>query len=126
MKTFFKKNLYIIILLSAGVLCLFLTPIFAILMPISMVIFATPMIILAVRYKKIYNKMKVIDTKQNYFDATKLDFDEDVYYIGTQSEKKIRLKAIASKYKASYPVIIFGFLALALISIAIMGFLNIL
>jgi len=126
MKKFWKNNLFTLLLVFAGILCIFLGTIFVILMPIGMLILAVPMIILTIRCKKKYDKIKNTDNEsKNIFDATKLDYDEEVYYIGDGSEKKEHIKGAFSKFNAINPVIIFGFLSIALIIMGIMGFLNI-
>ncbi|NCB48341.1 MAG: hypothetical protein EOM55_01740 [Clostridia bacterium] len=125
MKKFWKNNLYTLILVFAGIICLFLGTFFVILLPIGMLILAVPMLLLAIRCKKKYDKMKTVDENKDIFDATKLDYDEEVYYVGKTSQKKEHIKGVFSKFNAINPVIIFGFLSVAFVIMAIMGFLNI-
>lgn len=125
MKKFWKNNLCTLLLVFAGIVCLFLGTFFVILLPVGMLILAIPMIILTIRCKKKYDKMKNVDENKNIFDATKLDYDEDVYYVGEKSEKKDHIKGAFSKLNAINPMIIFGFLSVAFVIMAIMGFLNI-
>jgi uncharacterized membrane protein len=126
MKTFLKKNWLVLLLCLVGALILFLGSIFNILLPIGMLVLAVPMGIWTVRSKKKYDKMKNIDESKYIFDATKLDYDEEVYFVGNESEKKVRTKNIFAKFNAVYPVIIFGFLCVAFVIMAIMGFVSVL
>jgi len=125
MKDFFKKYLLIILLIIAGIFCLFLGTILGIFLPIGMLVLAVPMGILAIKSKKKYDTLKNYDEKEDIFDATKLDYDEEVYYVGKTTEKKQQMKGALSKLNAINPVIIFGFLCVAFIIMSIMGFLNI-
>ena len=126
MKDFFKRNLYVIIFSFAGFICLFLGTFFAILLPVGTLVLSVPMIILTIKSKKKYDNLKNYSGEENIFDATKLDYDEEVYYIGgDKNEKKNQIKGAFSKFNAMNPIIIFGFLSIALIIMSIIGFLNI-
>ena len=70
-----------------------------------------------------YKEAKEYDDDDNYFDATKYDFDEDVYYIGEAKDrnKKPMSKNIFSRANASMPSIALYILGLAFIAMAVMG-----
>lgn len=125
MKSFLKKNLYIVILIIAGIFCIFLGTFLAILLPIGLLLLAVPMAILTVKSKRKYDKLKNIDESDNIFDATKLDYDEEIYYIGEKSERNNQIKGAFSKFNAINPVIVYGFLCVAFVIMSIMGFLSI-
>ena len=75
-----------------------------------------------VKMKKKYNAAKEYSTDDDYFDATKLDYDEDIYYIGTNKgvKKQIGKNAI-SKFNALMPTIIFFLIGIGFIIIGITG-----
>lgn len=125
MKNFFKRNLTILLFFLAGICCFFLSPLFVLFLPIGLMLLAIPSAILAIKSKKKYNALKDYDPSTNIFDATTLHYDEEVYYIGTESEKNIQMKNAFSRFNALGPTIIFGFLSIALVIMAIMAFLNI-
>lgn len=125
MKIFFKKNLVILLLSFAGFLCFFLSSVLFIFLPISLVVLAIPSAMLSIRSKRKYDELKNFDPTENIFDARAFDYDEDVYYICTENEKKAQMKDAFSRFNALGPTIIFGFLTIALVVMAIMAFLNI-
>ena len=77
----------------------------------------------ATKLKNRYKDAKEYDDDDNYFDATKYDFDEDVYYIGAAKDrnKKPMSKNILARANASMPCIALYILGLAFLAMAVMG-----
>ena len=113
MKDFIKKNLVVIILFLIAVVCYALVVVSTVFLPIAAFFTGVPMIILAINSKKKYNRLSE-ESKSNkqVFDATDIDYDEDVYYIGTSQNKK-EIKGIVSRFNALSPVIICWILAVS-------------
>lgn len=74
----------------------------------------------AVKFKRKYNELKTFTVEDQYFDGTKYDYDEDVYYIGKPGhvQKEIGKNAF-SKMGALMPTIAFGMLGVGLIILAL-------
>lgn len=74
--------------------------------------------------RKKYKEMDVYDEKKNYFDATSIDYEEEVYQL--KPDKEIRKEKLKSEFKRSsikfpmYMMFVFGALGIgALLSILI-------
>lgn len=74
----------------------------------------------SVKFKQKYNELKEFSVEDQYFDGTKYDYDEDIYYIGKPGrvQKEIGKNAF-SKMSALMPTIAFGMLGVGLIILAL-------
>ena len=102
MKKFFLKNIIYIVLYVLAFICyvlVFVSPYF---LPVATFLTGLPTLILGIKAKQKYNALKADKNEQpNVFDATKIDYDEDVYYFQTEEPKKIH--GVASKFNALMP-----------------------
>lgn len=88
MKNFFKKNLWCIILLLIGIVLMFLSTIVIYCALVACVIFGIICFYYATKLRRKYKNLEVLPQNENIFDATKLDYDEEVYYIGNPNTKR--------------------------------------
>lgn len=102
MKEFFKKNILIIIFFIVGIVLFFVSTLFSFLLPISLFIIGVPLILLAFRFRKKYKEKTDYDEKDNVLDYTKLNYDEDIYYIETDNKK---VKGTLSKFSLMTPFV---------------------
>ncbi|MDR0850554.1 MAG: hypothetical protein LBN07_03660 [Christensenellaceae bacterium] len=111
-KKFFKSkfNISVLVLVVLGIIfaCLgVLGPIFLIL---GVLFFIVASAMLCFAFHKRYEANKDYEPEnEGVFDATKIDFDEDVYSI--PYKKKLIKKRKLSKLDAMGPVVLFGILA---------------
>ena len=72
------------------------------------------------RLRRRYKELEDYSEEDDYFDATKYDFDEDIYYVGTPGKPKKQIgKRALSKLSAKAPSIGLYLLGVAFISISV-------
>jgi len=131
MKNFLKKYLWLIITLIVEIILFVAGTIF---FPcLILATFSSGIIILFFAGK---SKQKLNDLKDKsedeedsrFFDATKLDFDEDIYYLG-EGDKSAKIKSfgksIFSKLSIKMPTIILSIFGVALICFSLIGLVKI-
>ena len=90
---------------------------------VACIIFGVISIYFAIILRKKYKKMEDEPEDKDYFDATKLDYDEDVYYIGDANSRKKQVgKTFFSKVSVNAPAIAlfllgFGFLSIGIVTL---------
>lgn len=126
MKEFFKKNFVVIILFLVALVCYLLTFVSTVFLPIATFFTGIPMIILAIRSKKKYNTLKEkVDNSEDYFDATSIDYDEDIYYVGESNKRVVNAKGFLNRMNSLGPVIIYSILGVAFIFFGIISLVDI-
>lgn len=77
--------------------------------------------------RKKYKKIEDEPIDNNYFDARKLDYDEEVYYIGNADDRRKEIgKSFLSKVALNAPSIGLYLLGAGFLSIAFVGLLGLL
>ena len=117
MKKFFKNNLAYIIWFAACLAIMALGVIFSVALIVGAVGMGVLFLVFAVKSKHRYEDLKAESADNNdYFDATKVDYDEDVYYIGNPNDRRKKIgKSAISKFGALVPTIAFALIGLGLI-----------
>ena len=118
MKDFLKKNIAVIILFALSTILFFLANLTMVFMAISMVGYFVAFLILAIRFRKKYKLMQEYDPLSDYFDASKFDYEEEVYYIGAKDKKKQEIKNNLGMAQARLPYIICLFISVACLFMA--------
>ena len=125
MKNFFKKNLWCIILVLIGVVLMFLSAIIVYFAIIACVIFGVLCFYYATILRKKYKSLESLPEDENIFDATKLDYDEEVYYIGEPNNRRKKVgKNLVSKISIHAPSIALYLLGLGFFSITAISFIK--
>lgn len=123
MKKFLKKYIGLIIYFVLCIALVALTPVWIGFMIIGAFAFGGALLFFAVKAKRKYNVAKDYEIEDDFFDATKYDYDEDIYYIGTSKSLKKQIgKSFFSKFNALMPTLIFSLVGIGFI---IMGFTGI-
>ncbi len=104
---FFKKNWIVIAVLGVAILLFFLGFISAYFIVAGSLIAGFLCYYLMSKYKSKYNEVKNDDPSKEYFDARRIDYDEDIYYIG-DDEKKSQIKSSWARFKTLSPTVLFG------------------
>ena len=114
---FFKRNWFIFTLIFIGIIlfCLSVLTVYCLLA--ACVVFSIVTFYFARKLQNKYNQIIDQDPNEDYFDATKLDYDEEVYYIGTSSPKKNISKSFFGKLSTKAPCVALYFLAVALLTL---------
>lgn len=115
---FFKRNWIIFALVGLAILLLFLGFLTTYCIVAGCLILSGTSFYLFARFKAKYNESKKVDANKDIFDARKLDYDEDVYYVG-DGQKKAQLKLGWSQFSALMPTIFFAILGIMCCSFAI-------
>ena len=123
MKNFLKKYLWIIIYFFVCIVFMTLSVVWVGFMIIGSLLLGLIFLYFATKLRAKYKEAKEYDDDENYFDATKYDYDEDIYYIGAAKDrnKKPMAKNIFARANASMPSIALYILGLAFIAMAVMG-----
>ncbi len=121
MKNFFKKTWWIFVGLIVGLIFIFLSPFSPVCLIIGLFIVGVMLIVVSVFLKKRYNRLKQeYENDDNIFDATKYDYDEDVYIIGTKPKLRTQIKqGLFSKVSALGPCLLTGIFGAGFIFLAI-------
>jgi len=121
MKNFLLKNLWLIISLVAIIICFVLSTVWIGFFIGGCLGSAAVCLFIAYKTKQKYNKLKDYSQEDEYFDARKYDYDEDVYYIGdpTQHKKEIG-KNIFSRLSGILPTVVFSVFGIGFLSIGLM------
>ena len=119
MKAFFKNNLSIIILFLVGIALTILGSMSNIVLAGAMIVFAVAFGMLSLRFRKKYKQKTNYDYTQDYFDATSLGYDEDVYFIGNKPSRAKEIKGKFASLDAMAPFLLFMFLSIGCVIIAI-------
>ena len=116
---FLKRNWFIFTLIFLGIIlfCLSVVTVYCLLA--ACVIFSIVTFYFARKLQVKYNKIIDQDPEEDYFDATKFDYDEDVYYVGTSSPKKTVSKSFFGRLSTKAPCVALYFLAVALLTLPI-------
>ena len=119
MKNFFKKNWLLLLIGTLLALCLFVGLQFAPLFVLGSAGLFVVSLMFFLRTFKTYKTVKDYNVNDDYFDATQLDYDEDVYYVGSSSPISNMAKGRFSKITSFTPclfslffMIAFGFLVI--------------
>ena len=127
MKRFFKKYIGFIIYFVLCVALIALTPVWIGFMIIGAFAFGGALIFFAIKSKRKYNDAKDYSNDDDYFDGTKYDYDEDIYYIGTSKGLKKQIgKNFFSKFNALMPTIIFSLVGIGFIIMGLTGVFKVL
>lgn len=122
MKKFLKKYLWLIVVSFVSFMLIMLSVLWAGFFALGALILSVTFFVLAWKAKQKYNKLKDFSEEDLYFDATKYDYDEDVYYIGDgKSASKTIRKGFFSRFNARMPVVVCIILGLAFLSFAVMA-----
>ena len=85
---------------------------------ISMLGYFVAFLILAIRFRKKYKTIKDYDPSVDYFDASKFDYEEEVYYIGTKDPRQQEIKGKIGMVEAQLPFMICLFISCACLFMA--------
>ncbi len=121
MKNFLKKNLIFIIGFLICLILILLGILSSICLLIGTLLLGVLLLFIAFKLKKHYNKLvDNINEDENVFDATKIDYDEDIYVVGSKPLIRTRLKQnFFSKLSALFPTILFSLFGVGLIIISL-------
>ena len=119
MKAFFKNNLLVIILFLVGTILLLLSNLSIIVMALAMGVFALSFGFLTLKFRKKYVEKREYDPSQDYFDATSLGYDEEVYYIGSSPSKTKEIKGKFASLEAMAPFMLSLFLTIGFVFMAL-------
>ena len=121
---FLKRNWFLFLLIILGAVFLPLTQISPLFLVASCCLFSIVSFYYARKLQLKYNKVFDEDPEDDYFDATKLDFDEEVYYIGSYAPKKKIKKSFFGKISTKSPSIALYLLGTALLALPLFTFLR--
>lgn len=116
---FLKRNWVIISLIIVGLILFCLSVITVYCLMAACLIFSIVCFYFARKLQNKYNQIIDQDPEEDYFDATKLDFDEEIYYVGSSSPKKTVSKSFFGKLSTKTPCIALYILAIALLTLPI-------
>ena len=116
---FLKRNWVIISLIIVGLILFCLSVITVYCLMAACFIFSIVCFYFARKLQNKYNQIIDQDPEEDYFDATKLDFDEEIYYVGSSSPKKTVSKSFFGKLSTKTPCIALYILAIALLTLPI-------
>lgn len=120
MKGFFKRNLAEIILLSLALLCYMLSFLSFILFSVACILVGIALIIIFFKTKKRVNERQLKrETDNRIFDATKFDYDEDIYYLGDPKLIESNKSKKFAKIEKNMLFVMFGFVAFAFIFVGL-------
>ncbi|MBQ3214214.1 MAG: hypothetical protein IJB10_04340 [Clostridia bacterium] len=128
MKKFLKKYLWIFIYCFICVALIFLATVWVGFLIVGSIGLGSLCLYFAFKSRKKYNSLKEYDDSDQYIDARKYDYDEDIYYIGDpdQRDKKRAIgKGFFSKMNAMLPTVTFSLFGVGLILIAVVGIVKI-
>lgn len=117
MKNFLKKNIIPLLILAFGLILMFCGTLFIWLLPVGSMVTGGVLIFYAIRFRKKFVALQD-EVDSSVFDARTLDYDEDVYVMG-DTRGKPKAKTFFERVNAQTPVIIFGFIGLALVILGI-------
>ena len=125
MKNFFKKHLFSIILICLAFILILLGVITVYCLLAGCVVLGIVFINFGRLAHKKYKEAQDYSEEDDYFDATKFDYDEEIYYIGNPNKpKKAVSKKALARLNAKAPAIGLYLMGFALISIAVMTVLR--
>ena len=107
---FLKRNWLIFTLIFLGIIFFILSAITIYCLLVACLIFSIVCFYFARKLQVKYNNIIDHDPEEDYFDATKLDYDEEIYYIGSSSPKKHIKKSFFGKLSTRTPSIALYFL----------------
>ncbi len=126
-KTFFVKNLWCFIFIIIGVVLVALGMISVYFMLVALALFGAVFIRFGVLLRRKYLEQKNYSYDEDYFDARKIDYDEEVYYIGSPEKRKKEIgKNFFAKLSSQAPSVglfMLGFACYFLIITTIIGLL---
>ena len=122
MKKFFKKNLWLFILLFIGIALALLSAISFYFLLVACIIFGVISLTFAIKLRKKYKTIEEMPDDVNIFDARELDYDEDIYYFDVESKNKKIGKSFLSKISLNAPsiglfLLGFGFFSISIVSL---------
>ncbi len=124
MKNFIKKYLWLILLIAISFLLITISVLWMGFFVIGAFVISISFFVLAWRAKQRYESLRDFTEEDLYIDARKFDYDEDVYYIGTNSKTTKGIKKnFFSKFNAKMPMVICVIMGLAFLSFAVMSFI---
>ena len=106
-QAFFRTYWIEILLFVVAVLLLVVGVVSAILAYCGLLVLGVISADVGVRFWRRYKDMTNKTTKDLYIDVTDTDYDEDVYYVGKESENKLAAKNSAKSLGAYLPAILF-------------------
>jgi len=121
---FLKRKWFLFVLIFLGVFLSCLTPISPYFLMAACVVFSSICFYFARILQNNYNKILAEDPEDDFFDATVLDYDEEVYYIGSSAPKKQIKKGFISQISAKTPSIALYILAVALLTLPLFTLLK--
>ena len=114
---FLKRKWFLLTLFFIGIVLLCLGTITVYCLLGACVIFSIICFYFARKLQLKYNEIIDSDPQEDYFDATKLDYDEEIYYVGTSNAKKAVSKNFFGKLSTKTPAIALYILATALLTL---------
>lgn len=116
---YLKRNWFIFTLITIGIIlfCLGVVTVYCLLA--ACVVFSIVTFHFANKLRSKYNQIIEYDPSEDYFDATKLDYDEEIYYIGSSTPKKTVSKSFFGKLSTKTPCIALYILAVALLTLPV-------
>jgi len=125
MKKFFKKNWLILLFFFIGFILFVLGMLFEIFLLIACLIFGVLFFIIATRLRRKQKDDLDYSYEDDYFDATQLDYDEEIYYIGDPNKQRKEVgKSVFKKLAFSAPVIFLYLLAIGFLSMSVLSVLR--
>ena len=122
MKKFFKKNWIILLFFFIGFILSVLGMLSVVFLLIACLIFGVLFFVIASRLRKKQKEQMDYNYEDDYFDATELDYDEEVYFIGDSSKQRKEVgKSVLKKLAFSAPVIALYLLGAGFISMSVLS-----
>ena len=125
MKKFLKKHIFTIILAVLALILIVLGNVSVYCLLAGCVVLGIMFLNLGRISHKKYKEAQNYSEEDDYFDATKFDFDEEVYYIGNPNKPKKQIsKKLFSQLNAKAPTIGLYLIGVAFISVAVITLLR--
>ena len=120
MKSFFKRNLAEIILFALALLCYMLSFLSFVLFAVACILVGIALIIVFFKTKKRVNERQLKrETDNRIFDATKFDYDEDIYFLGNPKLIENDKSKKFAKIEKNMLFVMLGFVAFAFIFVGV-------
>ncbi len=116
--SFLKKNWIILTAMLVTILLFILSVVSMYFLVAGCLVLAVLCFVFFAKFRAKYIEIKNVDPKKDYFDARKIDYDEDVYYVG-DGEKKTKMKRSFAQYYTLLPMVFFAIVGIMCCSFAV-------
>ena len=125
MRKFFKNNWLLLLFFFIGFILFMLGVLSVIFLLIACLLYGVLFFIIATKLKRKQREQLDYSFEDDYFDATQLDYDEEIYFIGDPTKQRKEIgKGAFKKIAFSAPVIALYLLACGFISMSILAIIR--